>query len=335
MIGKRFSIFSLALLLPLLACSGRPQLPQIPKPKPKPAPTQPSNITVEVNSGGPAVVTTRAAEFQVRPDGYVQAFLLVKDGRKLSLDEPRVGAVSDSDYAVVGGKEIHFTLDFQQAQVLEMFGKMGAGKRLEIPARPLGPSGTDLRRLLVLEAYDRYPNVLLTAVEYKNVGSTGMRIEKTINQRHRLSARLVVAQAQSWEMWSYHGASGDKSKGEIERLNRHFSRRNEVDPVRRPEGKELALVAFWTEEVGEAVGHFDTPPIAAALPVKVDTDGRVDVQMELATDTMLRPGETYSSPRNFLSVYAGDASEPLRLWSALPQRESVEPGKVQASTPSR
>ena len=35
------------------------------------------------------VLTTSAAEFQVTPEGYVQASLL-KDGKKLSLDEPDV-----------------------------------------------------------------------------------------------------------------------------------------------------------------------------------------------------------------------------------------------------
>jgi hypothetical protein len=329
-IGGRLKIFLFGILLSLFGCTSHSQLPQLPKPKVKPTPTQPSSITVEVNSGGPVVVTTSAAEFQVRPDGYVQAFLLLKDGRKLSLDEPRVGALSDSDYAVVGGKEVHFTLDFQQAKVLEAIGKMGAGKRLEILAHPMGPSGTALQRMLVFEAYDRYPNVLLASVEYKNIGSTGMRIEKTMDQRHRFSAKLVESNAQSWEVWSYHRVGGEENKGEVVRLNRHFARRNALEPGKGPAGRDLAVVAFWTDEVGEAIGHLDTLPMPAAIPVKVDSDGRVDVQLELATDAMLMPGETYSSPRNFLSVYGGDASEPQHLWSAIPQKEIAEPPKPQS-----
>ena len=95
----------------------------------KPEPTHPSTIKVDVTAGGPVVLTTSAAEFQVRPDGYVQASLL-KDGRKLSLDEPSVGAPSDSDFVRMGGKDVHFTLDFQQAQLHEAIGKMGVGKRV-------------------------------------------------------------------------------------------------------------------------------------------------------------------------------------------------------------
>src|ERR1019366_926166 len=143
---------------------------------PNPEPTQPSTINVDVKAGGPVTLTTSAAEFQVTLDGYVQAFLLLdaqkKDGKKLSLDEPNVGAPSDSDFVRVGGKDVHFTLDFEQAQVHEAIGKMGVGKRMEIPARPLGPSGTDLQRVLALEVYDKFPNILLSTVEYKNTGAS-------------------------------------------------------------------------------------------------------------------------------------------------------------------
>src|ERR1035438_10489009 len=153
-----FTLTTVGLTLLSTACSKLPKTPQQLTQKTgaaKPEPTQPSTINVDVKDGGPVVVTTSAAEFQVRPDGYVQAFLL-KDGKRLSLDEPSVGAPADSDFVRVAGKDVHFTLDFEQAQVHEAIGKMGPGKRIEIPARPLGPSGTDLQRVLVLEVYDKW-----------------------------------------------------------------------------------------------------------------------------------------------------------------------------------
>src|SRR5262249_3903822 len=117
MVSKKIRIVVVFVPLLLLACS-RLQRPSTQEAKPKPGATQPSAIKVEVNDGGPVVLTTSTSEFKVRPDGYIQASLL-KDGQKLSLDEPRVGAMSDSDYVVMGGKEVHFTLDFQQVRVLE------------------------------------------------------------------------------------------------------------------------------------------------------------------------------------------------------------------------
>src|SRR5437660_9732520 len=163
MILKKLRFALIAGIALLLACSRHPQQ-DAKELKAKPGATRPSAIKIEVNDGGPVVLTTSAAEFQVRPDGYVQAFLL-RDGQKLSLDDPRVGAIADGDYVTVGGKEIHFTLDFQQVRVLEAVGKLGAGKRVEIPARPLGPAGTDVQRMLSLEVYDAFPNILLSTVD--------------------------------------------------------------------------------------------------------------------------------------------------------------------------
>ena len=46
--------------------------------------------------------------------------------------------------------------------------------------------------------------------------------------------------------------------------------------------------------------------------------------VDIAADTTLKPGETYSTPRSFVSVYAGDFYEPLHLWSSVLQKEGWE-----------
>ncbi|HSZ62790.1 MAG TPA: glycoside hydrolase family 36 protein [Terriglobales bacterium] len=287
----------------------------------KPQPTQPSAINVDIKGGGPLTLATKATEFEVTPDGYVQAFLL-KDGQKLSLDDPNVGTPSDSNFVRVAGKDVNFTLDFQQAQVHEAMGKMGVGKRVEIPARPLGPSGTGLEAVIALEVYDKFPNILLSAVEYRNTGNTEIKIDKSVNQRHRLNARSIDAKARPYEMWSFHGASYDWGKDDVVKLTPAFSQPNIMgEMVKGGYGGGIPVVAFWTREVGEAVGHVETIPIPAAIPAKVAVDGRVDAEVDYAANITLKPGETYSTPRSFVSVYSGDFYEPLRIWSSVLQKE--------------
>jgi alpha-galactosidase len=311
---------TLGFTLMLTACSKLPTAPQKAETA-KPAPTQPSAINVDVKGGGPVTLTTSAAEFQVTPDGYVQAFLL-KDGKKLSLDEPKVGAPADGDFVQVAGNDVHFTLDFQQAHVQEAIGKMGAGKRIEIPAHPLGPSGTDLQLVLALEVYDKFPNILLSTVEYKNTGASDVVIDKSVNQRRRLNARLADAKIKLWEMWSFHGSSYDWGKDDVVKLTPAFSQPNVMGGiVKGGYGGGIPVVAFWTREVGEAVGHVETIPLPAAIPAKVAADGRVDTEVDFAANITLKPGETYSTPRSFVSVYAGDFYEPLRIWSSVLQKE--------------
>jgi alpha-galactosidase len=320
---KRLRLAPIAAIALLLACSRQPQQ-AAKEPKTKPGATKPSAIKVDVSDGGPVVLTTSAAEFQVRPDGYVQAFLL-KDGQKLSLDDPRVGAIADGDFVMVGGKEVHFTLDFQQVRVLEAVGKMGAGKRVEIPARPLGPAGADVQRMLALEVYDAFPNILLSTVDYRNTGTSDLSIEKSIDQRHRLSAKLSDAKAKPWDMWSFHGSSYDWGKDDVVKLTKKFSQPNVMgEMVKGGYGGGIPVVAFWTRQVGEAIGHVETLPIPASIPARVDTDGRVASEIEYPVNVTLKPGEVYSTPRSFVSVYAGDFYEPLRMWSSVLQKEGWE-----------
>src|SRR3974390_3320946 len=54
--------------------------------KPKEPPTRPSDIKVEIKTGGPLIITTSTSEFQVSPTGYIRGFLL-KEGKRLTLDE--------------------------------------------------------------------------------------------------------------------------------------------------------------------------------------------------------------------------------------------------------
>ena len=78
-----FGITLLGIAGAMLSCS-KPARP------PKAAPSRPSDIRVEVRDGGPVVLTTSTAEFQILPSGFLQASLL-KDGKRLTLDEPDVG----------------------------------------------------------------------------------------------------------------------------------------------------------------------------------------------------------------------------------------------------
>jgi len=292
-----------------------------PKRRSKEAPSQPSAIRVETASGGPLVLTTSAAAFEIGPSGYIQAFLL-RDGKRLTLDEPKLGQPDESDYLVQGGKEIHFVLEFGQAKVLEAVGKLGRGRHIEITAHPLGPSGTNLQRTLTLEAFDDFPNLLLSTVEYKNVGSADFAIERVVEQQHRFNAKLAEPKAQPWEMWSYDGASYDWGKDDIFQLQRTTSQPNAMgQAVKGGYGGGIPVVAFWTASVGEAIGHVETLPLTLSLPVKVDADARVDAGIAIPAQTTLKPGETYSTPRSFVAVYAGDFYEPLRMWSGVLQKE--------------
>jgi alpha-galactosidase len=287
----------------------------------KPAPSHPSEINVEVRDGGPIVVTTKTAEFQILPSGFLQATLL-KDGKHLTLDEPPVGSTGGSDSILIAGKEYDFIPEFNQAKVQEASGKLGRGKRVEITARPLAPAGVPIERTLVLEAYDDFPGIALVSTSYKNVGTSDVQIEKVLMQEHQLNAKQADASAQPYDMWAFQGSSYNWGENDVQKLTRTSSQPNVMgEQVKGGYGGGIPVVAFWTASVGEAIGHVETLPWTLSIPVKVGREGRVETQLEIPVNSSLKPNETYSTPRSFVAVYSGDFYEPLRMWSSVLQKE--------------
>ena len=316
----RYVSFSLNLLtlttvaLVLLSCTKTP-------PPPKAPPAKPSDIKVDVKDGGPVVVTTTAAEFQILPSGFLQATLRKAD-KRLTLDEPIVGSTGGSDSIVSQGKEFDFICDFSQAKVLEARGKLGRGKRVEIPARPLAPAGVPIERTLVLEAYDDFPGVALVSATYKNVGTSDFHIDEVLMQQHRFNAQQIDSKVQPWDMWSFQGSSYDWGKDDVQKLTRTSSQPNVMgEAVKGGYGGGIPVVAVWTASAGEAIGHVETLPWTLSMPLKVDSDGRVNASINIPIDSDLKPGESYSTPRSFVAVYSGDFYEPLRTWSSVLQKE--------------
>src|SRR6266700_965238 len=274
-----------------------------------------SSIKVESEAGRPIVLTTSAAEFQVSPSGSVQAFLL-KDGAKLTLDLPS----PDANYLSQEGKNIRFAFDLDHATVNEASGKLGRGKRIDIPAH--SSESPDLQAMLHVEAYDDFPNLVLTSAEYKNGGSSDLKIDRAVAQQHRFDSGVA---GKPYDMWTYQGASIDWGKDDIFKLKKGFSQVNAMgEVVKGGYGGGIPVVAFWNASVGEAIGHVETLPLTLSLPVRVSNDGTVNASVDIPAHMTLKPGESFATPRSFVAVYSGDFYEPLHLWSRVLQKEGWE-----------
>ncbi len=285
----------------------------------KPAASQdeggPSPVSVTVHPGGPVVIRTTAAEFDVLPSGYVQAALL-KEGKTLTLDEPQ----GSSDALVSGGKEADFKLDFSQAKITGARGKLGLGRRVEIPAQAASLPG--LQSTFAIEVYDNFPNIALTTVQYKNTGSQPVALDEAVAQRHRFNASLADAKAAPYDLWSFQGSSYEWGKDDVIHISKKFSQPNLMGvQLKNGLGGGVPVTALWTASVGEAIGHLETVPLPVSMPVKVADDGRINADLQLEPGTSLKPGDTYSTPRSFVAVYSGDYYEPLRLYSTALERE--------------
>jgi len=306
----------LALLLVALAggCSRSPQ------PSTSAAPA--SAVQITVNNGGPVVITSSAAEFQVLPSGYIQASL-TKDGKKLTLDDSEPGETPDSNSATSATKGTTFAWDFSSAKISDATGKMGRGRQVQIPGHAADPAQHALQANLVVEVYDDFPNVAFSTVQYKNTGADDFKLDQVIAQRHRFNSHQV--KAAPYEMWSFQGASREWGEDEMLKLKPGFSRRNDLGAmVKGGYGGGIPVAAFWTGSVGEAIGHVETVPLTVSLPVNVGADSRVNASLVIPANATLKPGETFSTPKTFVSIYTGDFYNPLRQWSTLLGKEGWE-----------
>ena len=292
---------------------------QQPPPPEKAAPQ--SRITVAANAGAPVIVSSAEAEFHILPTGYVQAFL-IKDGKRLTLDEPETAGSSVGDTVVIAGGEIRdFALDLGRVNVSDASGRLGAtGKRVEIPGRSASVPG--IEKMFTLELYDDFPTIALIAVAYRNAGANELNIDRLATQRHRLDAALADPKAPPHDLWSFQGSAYDWGKPDVLQLAPNFSQANMMGgPGPEGLGGGIPVIDFWSATVGEAIGHLETLPIVLSLPVKVESDGRVGISMVLDPRVSLKPGEVYSTPWDFVMVHSGDYYESLSLWSRAQQRQ--------------
>ncbi len=282
-----------------------------------------SAIIVSTESDG-IHMHTPAAEFLLRPSGYLQASLQ-SAGQMLSLEDPGKEA---GQQLIAGSAEVRdLIFDLTHAKVAEATGKLGRlGKHLDVPGTS---ASTGLEEILTIEVYDDSPTMALLSAALRNAGRKEVVLDSISLQRHRLNAQGGDWRAAPHEMWSFFGSSLNWGKDDVLQVPARFSQENpfgapvEVRGDLGRVGGGIPVVAFWTRSVGEAIGHIETLPLVLSIPVETTRDQRVLASVRLPANRKLKTGDVYSTPRTFLAVYKGDYYEPLSLWSNAVEREGL------------
>jgi len=287
-------------------------------------PAQISAVTVQTEADG-IHVQTSAAEFVLTKSGYLKSSLK-QDGREVTLDDP--GGETGTRLTTGHQKIEDIAFDLDSARISEAQGKLGRlGKHIEVGgARKSNPN---LKETLALEVYDDFPALALLSASLRNDGDKEISLESVSLQEHRLNASLVDSAVAAHEMWSFFGSSLKWGKDDVLPIPAKFEQQNPFGaPVVTNDdsgrvGGGIPVVAFWTRTMGEAIGHIETLPLVISIPVSTTKDGRVSASVKVPADTMLKHGETYSTPRTFVAVYKGDYYEPLSMWSNAVEREGL------------
>ncbi len=280
---------------------------------------------IEVSSSADGVtIRTPTATFLLNSAGQLSS-TLQKNGATLSLDakSPDAGqAVSISKRDFSGAQ-----LDVAHPQVRGVVGKLGAlGKQVEVSGKI---PGTDLEETATLEIYDSFPNLALLSLRLRNAGQADIALDSVTLQRHSFTSPDGASAGAAHPLWTFEGSSLKWGKDEIFPVPEKFSQENPFgEPVAVKDdlghvGGGIPVVAFWSRNVGEAIGHIETLPLALSIPVQSAGTNAVTAAVLLPAKLTLKPGETFSTPRTFLSIYSGDFYEPLKQWSDAIEKEGL------------
>jgi alpha-galactosidase len=187
--------------------------------------------------------------------------------------------------------------------------------------------GSGLEETVTVEVYDAFPQIALLSMTLRNTDNKEISLDAVSLQRHTFTAPPNSQAARP--LWMFDGASLKWGKDEILPVPAKYSEENPFGapvPVKDDLGHVgggVPVVAFWSQAVGEAIGHVETLPLALSLPVETSEGGRVAAAVRIPANTTLKPWETFSTPRTFLAVYTGDFYEPLSLWSNVIEKEGL------------
>lgn len=304
-------------LLPFGGCHDKATTPTAMSPVPAK-----SLVAVTTSSAG-VIVRTPTAEFTLSPSGSLQAALLQR-GTSATLDAKffeagQIVTMAKHDYTGA-------FLDTEKAIVRDASGKLGnLGKQIDVTGKI---SGTDLEETLTIEVYDSFPNLALLSVRLRNGGQKDVSLDSVVLQQHSFAASDLAGDA-ARPLWTFEGSSLHWGKDEIFPVPSKFAQENPFGapvPVKGDLGQAgggIPVVAFWSRNVGEAIGHIETLPLVLSMPVKTTQDGRVQAGVSIPAKTVLKPGDVYSTPRTFLAVYSGDFYSPLKTWSDAIEKEGL------------
>ena len=281
-----------------------------------------SAVTVSRSTQG-LTVRTPTAEFTLTSTGNLVAAIL-KGGQALTLDArsndtTQVLTIAKKDYPGI-------VLYTEKATVREAAGKLGLGKQIDVTGKIPGLS---LDETLTLEVYDAFPNLAVVSLRFQNAAQNDISLETVELQRHSFVSPLTEPGGPQ-PLWTFEGSSLKWGKDEIFPLPAKFEQENPFGaPVSVKDdlghvGGGIPVVAFWSRNVGEAIGHIETLPLVVSVPVKTTNQDRVEASIRIPASALLKTGEVYATPRTFLAVYAGDFYEPLQMWSDVIEREGSQ-----------
>lgn len=234
----------------------------------------------------------------------------------LGVDPQPLGPFTDSEnlrtdpLELVGFKLEKQTLDDKISD------DIGSGTRVTLQGRR-----ENLVKQVEVTAYRNRPDWLFFRVRYTNEGDKPVAFRGFINNGYRLMPKAGMAEP---AFWAYQSSSHDARPDWIAPVPPGYESTNFLGMNDPDYGGGTPIVDVWRPDVGLAVGHIELVPKQVALPVRRLKDGSVSIALTGDRETVLKKGESFTTPRSFVAIHRGDFFATLRAYSEVMQSQGLK-----------
>ena len=165
---------------------------------------------------------------------------------------------------------------------------------------------------LSLNAYDKFPNVILVSSSFKNISGKNYPI-----RNYTLNHFYLHPPSSEKKWWTFQGASYYWAQDFAFKLPDSFRRENYFGLNDARVGSGIPLIDVWNRNYGLALAYLGEKPRDLYLPVKAE-NGRVQMSVqENYKNQILKPNDKIVSAQTALLVHHNDFYDPLQMYSRL------------------
>ena len=283
-------------------------------------------VTVSHHAGGDITIRAPSLVVRLSPE-HALSMSLLENGHELSLNSRTPEATTtSSDYVTAGEKDIqHFVIQYSNIELQEVHTKLGDCVGVRVPSRA-SDGDVRLERTLDIHLCPSFPQTAVFTANFTNRGSSPVQVDGVVQVSQVIESPSMDPKA----MWTFQGVSQLWGRNTVFALPASFRAENPIGQlVTKPgdanlgNGGGIPVNDYWNSQVGLASGHIEPEALACWIPVITQGERGARIYFETRPQAMLRPGETLTTPRTFVTMHHGDYYEPLATYRAMLEAQGV------------
>jgi len=227
-----------------------------------------------------------------------------------------LGEYSLSEYLILEDGKIEGNFKFYGLEEKSIQDKIGKGKEYIISG-----SSKNLSKHISVISYEDFPTALFFNVTYQNTSNIDITINAWINNHYKFSAKSKNTNQPLF--WSYQPGSYGWDNDWIQKLNNGFERENYLGMNNVDYGGGTPVLDIWREDIGLAIGHIEIVPKFVSLPTSVKNN-EAQISIKYLHPITLKPGESFSTFKTFVSVHHKDHYLTLTDYSKIMARQGID-----------